>query len=63
VECYKLVMDNPWYWPLVLAHCIFGYEIYLKNASLHCKWLRIIVRELFSFGGFPLKQESELRFQ
>jgi hypothetical protein len=54
VECYKLVM--------VLARGIFGCKLYLKNASLHCKLWRIIVREICSFGGFPLKEASELSF-
>ena len=53
---------GPWYCPVVLDHGIFGCELYLKNASLHCKLLRIIVRELYSFGGFPLEEASELSF-
>jgi hypothetical protein len=47
---------------MVLTRGIFGCELYLKNASLHCKLLRIIIRDPFSFGGFPLEDASELSF-
>jgi hypothetical protein len=44
----------------ILAHGIFCCELYLNNTSLHCRLLRIIVRN--PFGDFPLEEASELSF-